>query len=42
MGQKYKLEGMYLQSIKSVENLPQTLFSGQFERKADIKGFVSL
>jgi hypothetical protein len=29
MGQKYKHEGMYLQSIKSVENLPQTPFSGQ-------------
>jgi hypothetical protein len=42
MGQKYKHEGMYLQSIKSVENLPRTPFSGQFLRKADIKGFVFL
>ena len=42
MGQKYNHEGMYLQSIKSVENLPQTPFTGQFKRKADIKGFVSL
>jgi hypothetical protein len=42
MGQKYKHEGMYLQSMKSVENLPQTPFSGEFYRKADIKGFLSL
>jgi hypothetical protein len=31
---------MYLQSIKSVENLTQTPFTGQFERKAEIKGTV--
>jgi hypothetical protein len=31
-------EWMYLQSVKSVENLPQTPFTGQFKRKADIKG----
>jgi hypothetical protein len=42
MGQNYKHEGMYLQSIKTVENLPQIPFSGQLKRKADIKGFVSL
>ncbi len=44
LGRKYQpmSEWVYLQSIKSVENLPQTPFIGQFKRKADIKGFVSL
>ncbi len=42
MGQKYQHVWMYLQSVKSVKYLTQSPFTGQFERKADILGFVSL